>query len=315
MNSATSKAFTIVELLIVVVVIAILAAITIVAYNGIQNRARESATQSSASQAGKILATKRVTAGAYPSIAAFETETGLVSSADTTYRYLVSADNADYCVSATNTSKSDISFATSSENASPTRAVCTTNMVINPSFETGWSGWTWNTPGLIGGAAGSSSNPTSGGQVGDRTFRYALSADGSLSNFGPYTQVTGLNSTSEYQLAIWVRSSKAVSYRIHAERRNSSSTNIGTVAGSLVALVPNTWTRLTLSIPVTPNMDRLTFAVYGMGSGLVAGDFVEFDGAMLSADSIPVGYGDGSSSGWTWNAAEHASTSFGPAGL
>ena len=38
--------FTIVELLIVVVVIAILAAITIVAYNGIQNRANDSVVQS-----------------------------------------------------------------------------------------------------------------------------------------------------------------------------------------------------------------------------------------------------------------------------
>ena len=35
----TKSGFTIVELLIVIVVIAILAAITIVAYNGIQNRA------------------------------------------------------------------------------------------------------------------------------------------------------------------------------------------------------------------------------------------------------------------------------------
>lgn len=40
------KGFTIVELLIVVVVIAILAAITIVAYNGIQNRASDSVVQS-----------------------------------------------------------------------------------------------------------------------------------------------------------------------------------------------------------------------------------------------------------------------------
>lgn len=40
--------FTLVELLIVIVVIAILAAITIVAYNGVQNRAHTSAEQSAA---------------------------------------------------------------------------------------------------------------------------------------------------------------------------------------------------------------------------------------------------------------------------
>lgn len=42
----TQRGFTIVELLIVIVVIAILAAITIVAYNGIQQRAKASSTQS-----------------------------------------------------------------------------------------------------------------------------------------------------------------------------------------------------------------------------------------------------------------------------
>jgi len=47
-NTKTQKGFTIVELLIVVVVIAILAAITIVSYNGITNRANASSAKSNA---------------------------------------------------------------------------------------------------------------------------------------------------------------------------------------------------------------------------------------------------------------------------
>ena len=46
LKQTKQRGFTIVELLIVVVIIAILAAITIVAYNGIQNRAKASAAQS-----------------------------------------------------------------------------------------------------------------------------------------------------------------------------------------------------------------------------------------------------------------------------
>lgn len=52
---AKQKGFTIVELLIVIVVIAILAAISIVAYNGIQQRARDSQRKNDLSQIVKAL--------------------------------------------------------------------------------------------------------------------------------------------------------------------------------------------------------------------------------------------------------------------
>ncbi len=47
------RGFTIVELLIVIVVIGILAAISIVAYNGVQNRAKTSSAQSAATSVAK----------------------------------------------------------------------------------------------------------------------------------------------------------------------------------------------------------------------------------------------------------------------
>ena len=58
--------FTIVELLIVIVIIGILAAITVVAYNGIQNRASDSAIQSDLSAMAKKIALFHVDNGRYP---------------------------------------------------------------------------------------------------------------------------------------------------------------------------------------------------------------------------------------------------------
>lgn len=61
------RGFTIVELLIVIVVIAILAAITIVAYNGIQTRAKNTKTVNAAVQWVRILKLYNADKGTWPS--------------------------------------------------------------------------------------------------------------------------------------------------------------------------------------------------------------------------------------------------------
>lgn len=60
--------FTIVELLIVIVVIAILAAISIVAYNGIQNRTENAKTVSAVSAWAKAMQVYKLDEGSYPAI-------------------------------------------------------------------------------------------------------------------------------------------------------------------------------------------------------------------------------------------------------
>ena len=65
--STKQKGFTIVELLIVIVVIAILAAITIVAYNGIQQRAKNTAIISAAKSTIGVINAYVAANGSYPS--------------------------------------------------------------------------------------------------------------------------------------------------------------------------------------------------------------------------------------------------------
>lgn len=93
--------FTIVELLIVIVIIAVLATISIVAYRGIQKRATEAGIQSDLRQAATFLEQQYLDTSSYP------TDTGTIpKSADTSYQIFVSGNS--YCLTAT-TSKSGAS--------------------------------------------------------------------------------------------------------------------------------------------------------------------------------------------------------------
>ena len=74
---AVQKGFTIVELLIVIVVIAILAAITIVSYNGVQNRAKSTAAYSLATSVNKAVEINLAEKGTYPTIADLTASTAL----------------------------------------------------------------------------------------------------------------------------------------------------------------------------------------------------------------------------------------------
>jgi len=91
------KGFTIVELLIVIVVIGILAAITIVAFNGVQQRSQVASAKSASAQVNKALEAYHITAGVYPNSLA---DINVSSSSTTSYLYTSFDSGAAACVSA-----------------------------------------------------------------------------------------------------------------------------------------------------------------------------------------------------------------------
>lgn len=96
---AKKSGFTIVELLIVVVIIAILAAVTVVAYNGIQERARSSALQTDLTNAKKKLMLYGVDSATYPSSNTLLSTVGISASKSV---YDTTGNNFYYCYNTTN---------------------------------------------------------------------------------------------------------------------------------------------------------------------------------------------------------------------
>jgi prepilin-type N-terminal cleavage/methylation domain-containing protein len=90
--------FTIVELLIVIVVIAVLAAISTIAYTGIQQRARASVAQAEVSSVKKKLDVYRATYGMYPDSGNLAAA-GVTSSSTVSYQY--QGDGEEFCLTAT----------------------------------------------------------------------------------------------------------------------------------------------------------------------------------------------------------------------
>lgn len=137
--------FTIVELLIVIVVIAILAAIAIVSYNGIIQSSRQATIESSlASVAKKVQLYSIDNAETYPNSL---TVVGVTNSSTTNYRY--SYNNTviprTFCI--TGSSSTNLSYIDQSGRiqmgSCPGQdvAVHTTNLVPNPSFENNTDDW------------------------------------------------------------------------------------------------------------------------------------------------------------------------------
>lgn len=113
--------FTIVELLIVIVVIGILAAITIVAFNGVSKKAHIAVIQSDLSNSSTQLEKYKLTLSTSEQYPADLSSADLKASPGTTYQYTYTASTNSYCLTASN---NGIDYNVSSSNNVPTSGVC-----------------------------------------------------------------------------------------------------------------------------------------------------------------------------------------------
>ena len=117
LRSSSTRGFTIIELLIVIVIIGILVAITAVAYNGVTKQAKEATAKSDLKQASTQLEIDRTKSSnnQYPS-----TTSGLKSSSGTFLE--ITSTGSTYCLSAI--IPSSISFHITNTNTAPQPGVC-----------------------------------------------------------------------------------------------------------------------------------------------------------------------------------------------
>lgn len=203
--------FTIVELLIVVVVIAILAAITIVAYNGISNRANTAALKSEVSQAAKkIESLKAVSStGTYPSDQA---SAGIT---DTNNRIIYGYDpvNNGFCVQS---KKGTEAYYTTNTSGMVEAGECihsTVGMV-------GW--WKFNnntTDSSLLNQVGAPTNLTSSiGQAGIANTAYTFDGTSSFLTV-PYTSAF---STNVQTVSLWINPTSQSSNTLYVSKRTAA---------------------------------------------------------------------------------------------
>jgi len=325
--TSNQRGFTIVELLIVVVVIAILAAITIVSYNGISNRAKQSAAQSAAEQVGKKLATyAAVKSDSFPDEIT-DPELGLASGSST-YQYWHSTDMKSYCVTATT---SGISYYVSNISGTPVSGACNghaaddgvviTNYVPNPTFASGTGGAFASTS-----LSQTSTNtaPTTGGPTNGPFMRRAYNSASSgfaggadiISVGGPYSGGLVLaNPTQVFSASAWVRSSKIQAVRPQIQWLNASSASAGVTNGADITLVANTWTRVTVTAAAAPATAVSARLDLDAGLGAVqwaSGDTLDYTMLMLTDGSTSYSFADGNTAKWIWQGTVNNSRSNGP---
>jgi len=305
MLKTSSRGFTIVELLIVIVVIAILAAITIVAYNGVISKTHESVAKNDLSQAVKKLKTIAIEGDELPSSAAALNMSSL--GAQTVY---YSKNNTtspkSFCITMTvnnqtyhmNQDLGNLQAGPCAQHASPV-----TNLLPDPAAT--------NTSSIgIGGTGTTTIEQDGTAQAGSTYLRKSFSGTTvPQASMAPYAPVTG---GETYTFSCWVRNSAGRTMSPRITWYDAAGVAAGSISTGGIAASGANWNRASIggTAPANAVEARLFFIP---NSTFSAGSTLDFDSCMFTTGSTLHTYADGDTPDWSWTGAPNASTSVGPA--
>lgn len=230
---AKQTGFTIVELLIVVVVIAILATVTIAAYNGIRDRATLSSVQSGLSQANKkILSYAAINGDMYPDTLA---QAGVADTGSAAYQYSVdnSTNPRRYAVTASNGVAGTVRYYMSNTQTAAVAGIAPGHNLIP-----------WNKPDEASApvvAASGVTIDTSVFRESGASMRLGPSTTGRPLRESPFTAAAGQTMT----VTLWIRTDSNWN-----GLGNNSKIRFGAVGGGILSAcsydgVKTTWTQVT----------------------------------------------------------------------
>lgn len=309
--------FTIVELLIVIVVIGILAAITLVAYNGIQERARTASVSLALNQASKKLALYQVENGSYP---AALSSVGISDSSSASYQYTVnnSASPATYCVTATNGSVSyKITATTTPQNGGCAGhgvggVAAVTNLATTPKPFTGLNS-SYSIYWGVGGAGASTFYNDAG--LGRTVWRATWNTPSTASGGSYWESAAVVTAGTRYQLSQTIRSSKTQTVGVQIVWVNAAGTvQTGNANLGLVNLTAGVSQRIGGSDIAPAGTGKMRITAYLNSGTWASGDTLDtWDTMFVQSDTSNLyNYADGDSVNWVWNGAPNNSTSTGP---
>lgn len=275
----TRNAFTIVELLIVIVIIAILAAITLVAYAGIRDRAVASVLQSDVANAIKKIELYKVESGteAFPSDQNAAIGAGVTVSEGNTLTYWTPSAINSYCVQVTNGSSSY--FATNGH-AEPTPGTCYQLIgwwPLNSASGDDWSGLGYASDSRTG-------NPSATTGATGADAGAALFSEPDSIGIPNNTLISGTQ--SERTVSIWLRADSTSGTTIVYEQGGTSNgisiaMADGTLYGTFYNSTGTAW-NASVSTPLDVGTWHHFVATYSGSEGVVRG---YLDGILIGTNT------------------------------